>query len=391
MNILRTVLFAAILFAMGSCGNKNQLKVSGKILSAEGKTLYLQHLNLDGVTPLDSAILGKKGTFKFSVPRLKHPTFMLLKLSENNLITLLADSTEKIEVLADAKNLETSYTVSGSMGSSYVKTLNSKLQSTKNDIDSLITKYNALPQSESEDGDKLRQSLQETVNKQKDFIYDFVMNNPRSFASYYAIFQRFDDGTLILDPNNKKDLNMYATVATSLNLIYPEAERVEQLKNFVLSVKREQRSQLLSDKMLSEAKGVSSIPEIEEENLQGEKVKLSSLKGKLVLLSFWASWDAKSVQENKRLLSIYKKYNSKGFEIYQVSLDKSKLLWEDAIKKDQLPWINVSDLQYTNSYPARLYNVQQLPGNYLISREGEIIGKNLFGRVLDEKLNDLLN
>lgn len=366
------------------------MKVSGKISAGEDKILFFQQLNLDGTVTLDSAKLSKKGTFKFSIPRLDHPTFLLLKLSDNNLITLLADSTEKIEVLAEATNLESSYSVSGSMGSSYIKTLNLKLESTKKNVDSLVVMHNELPESDIEERDRIRENMLKIVNKQKSFVYDFVLNNPRSFASYYAVFQRFDDGTLVLDPNVKKDMNMFATVATSLNLLYPEAPRVKQLKNFVLAVQKEQRTQLLSQKMLSEVKSTSSIPEIEEENLQGVKVKLSSLNGKLVLLSFWASWDAKSVQENKSLLKIYDKYKSKGFEIYQVSLDQSKILWEDAIKKDKLPWINVSDLQYTSSYPARVYNIQQLPANYLISPDGEIIGKDLFGRILDEKLNDLL-
>lgn len=391
MNTFRTVIFIGFLLLISACTNKNQLKVSGKISSAEGKTLFFQQLNLDGTLTLDSAKLSEKGTFKFSIPRLEYPTFLLLKLSDNNLITLLADSTEKIEVLAEATNLESSYTVSGSMGSSYIKTLNIKLENTKKDVDSLVVMHNQLALGDIEERNKLRENMLQIVSKQKSFVYDFVLNNPRSFASYYAVFQRFDDGTLVLDPNDKKDLNMFATVATSLNLLYPEASRVKQLKNFVLAIKKEQRSQLLSEKMLSEVQSAAlSIPEIEEENLQGVKIKLSSLKGKIVLVSFWASWDAKSVQENKQLLSIYNKHKSKGFEVYQVSLDKSKILWEDAIKKDKLPWINVSDLQYTSSYPARLYNVQQLPANYLISRDGEIIGKDLFGRILDEKLGDLL-
>lgn len=391
MNTFRTVLFLGFLFLISACSQRNQLNVSGKISSAEGKTLLLQQLNLEGTLTLDSAKLSEKGTFKFSIPRLEYPTFLLLKLSDNNLITLLADSTEKIEVLAEAANLESSYTVSGSMGSSYIKTLNIKLENTKKNVDSLVVMHNQLAQDNTEGRDKLREDMLQIVSKQKSFVYDFVLNNSRSFASYYAVFQRFDDGTLVLDPNVKMDLNMFATVATSLNLLYPEAPRVKQLKNFVLAVKQEQRSQLLSEKVLSEVQGaVLSIPEIEEENLQGKKIKLSSLKGKIVLVSFWASWDAKSVQENKKLLSIYEKYKSKGFEVYQVSLDKSKILWEDAVKKDKLPWINVSDLQYTSSYPARLYNVQQLPANYLVSRNGEIIGKDLFGRILDEKLDDLL-
>ncbi|GAF01733.1 TlpA disulfide reductase family protein [Saccharicrinis fermentans] len=391
MNTSRIILFLGLILFATACTNKNQLNVSGKIEGAEGKTLYFQQLNLDGAVDLDSIALKENGKFNFSLPRLEHPTFLLLKLSDNNLITLLADSTENIIVNAKSDNLIDSYNVKNSMGSSYVKTLNRRLETSKNEIDSLISIYKEIPVANTEERKKISDKLQEIVNKQKDFIFDFVMTNPRSFASYYAVFQRFDDGNLILNPNEKKDFNMFATVATSLDLQFPESPRVKQLKQFVLGIRKEQRTKEFTEKLLKERKTTATIPEIEEENLQGKKVKLSSLKGKMVLLSFWASWDAKSRQENKQLLKIYNKYKSKGFTVYQVSLDKSKILWETAVQQDKLPWVNVSDLQYTNSYPAQIYNIKKLPANYLISKEGEIIGKDLFGRILDEKLADLLN
>ena len=255
-------------------------------------------------------------------------------------------------------------------------------------IDSLVNVYQGIAKDDKSSLDQVRHQIQEAANKQKDFVNDFVMANPKSFASYYAVFQRYDDGTLVLNPYNKKDLNLFSTVATSLDVYYPECARSQQLKNFVLGIHKERKLEQMQKQLETQA---SSFPDIEEENIYGKKVKLSSLKGKMVLLSFWASWDDKSRNENKNLLKIYSKYKSKGFEIYQVSLDRSKILWEGAIENDKLPWINVSDLQFTDSYAARIYNVQQLPANYLISKKGEIIGKDLFGRILDEKLNDLLN
>jgi len=161
------------------------------------------------------------------------------------------------------------------------------------------------------------------------------------------------------------------------------------LYNYVLGAKNKQKQAKLNEAMLSSA-DASSYPDIEEEDVNGKKVKLSSLEGKVILVSFWASWDEASRKENNHLKKMYKKYNKSGFEIYQVSLDRSKVLWENAIKQDELPWINVSDLRYTESYPARLYNIRQIPANYLISKDGEIIGKNLFGNRLTEKLGELL-
>lgn len=109
-----------------------------------------------------------------------------------------------------------------------------------------------------------------------------------------------------------------------------------------------------------------------------------------MLLSFWASWDEASRRANDHMKKVYQQYKDQGFEIYQVSLDRSKILWENAVVKDELPWINVSDLRYTDSFPARIYNINQLPANYLISRDGDIIGKNLFGHLLEEKVKEAL-
>lgn len=389
MNTNQIILCLGLILCLVSCTDKGKFNLTGKIDNGKDQTLYLQELQLADMVTVDSVKLKEKGTFKFSLPKLEQPTFFLLKLSENNFVTLLADTSEQVEVLGNADNLAASYNVKNSLGSSYVKVLNTKFDKTKAIVDSLITQYNAIPKSDTQEAQKVRENLIHTIDKQKDFVRDFVMANPRSFASYYALFQRFDDGNLVLNAYDKTDLNLFATVATSLDLFYPESSRSKQLKNFVLSVKKEKRMEEIQEKLANSAQ--QSMPDVEEKDLNGKMVKLSSLRGKTVLLSFWASWDEASRKENMELLKVYRKHKSRGFEIYQVSLDRSKILWEGAVESDKLPWINVSDLKYTDSYPARVFNVKKLPANYLISKEGEIIGKDLFGRILDEKLNDLLN
>ncbi len=388
MKITKTIIFLLLSVAFFACSNKDQFQIEGILSNTDGETLYLEQLNLDGTVAIDSFKLKSKGSFKFSLPRLEYPSFYLLKLDDKNFITLLGDSTEKISVQADAKELGNNYTVKNSMGSSYVKTLNRKLDLTTERLDSLSNLFNALEEDNKEERQHLIDDMEHVIEEQKQFIFDFVMTNPQSFASYYAIFQRLNETTLVLNPYEKRDQNIFAAVATSLGVVYPESPRVKQLTNFVLTIKKEQRVAEVQAKLLSQQK--QNIPEISEKDINGKEHSLSSLKGKMVLLSFWASWHPESRKENLRLKKIYQKYKSKGFEIYQVSLDRSKVLWEDAIEKDGLPWINVSDLQYTSSFPARTYNIQQLPANYLISPDQEIIGKDLFGRILDEKLHDLL-
>jgi len=385
INILS---IAFIIITLSGCYSDNY-RIKGTIANANDRTLVLEKMQLDRDFAVDSLQLDENGKFSFHGEKLGIPTFFKLKLSDNNYITLLLDSTEHVTVTADANNLENTYRLEGSIESKKVQILNERLKTLRRSVDSLLTVYESLPA----DGNALkkneigRQLLLE-LDEHKSFIGSFVMDNPRSFASYYALFQRLSDNTMVLNVMDKKEQVYFATIATSLNLMYPESPRVKQLYNYVLSAKVQERRQRITQELQENAE--ETIPEIKEKNIKGEEIALSSLKGKVVLLSFWASWDEASRRANDHLKKVYQQYEDQGFEIYQVSLDRSKVLWENAVIKDELPWINVSDLRYTDSFPARLYNINQIPANYLISRDGDIIGKNLFGHLLEEKVKEAL-
>jgi len=133
-------------------------------------------------------------------------------------------------------------------------------------------------------------------------------------------------------------------------------------------------------------------PELAFENPDGKIMKLSDLKGKVVLIDFWASWCRPCRQENPNVVAAYKKYNSKGFEIYSVSLDRDKASWIKGIKDDGLIWPNhVSDLGYWNSQGAKIYGVNSIPATFLIGKDGRIVAKNLRGAALENALKELLD
>ncbi len=381
-------LLLPFIFIIAACSSGDKYHVEGKIENAKDKMLYFEKLGLSQSYPIDSVKLSKKGAFSFKGDKLNQPTFFLLHLKDDGMITLLVDSTEKIKVIADANDFTKGYKVTNSIGSGYIKMLNESLNNLKESVKISLNKYNSMDKNDISGRKMILDSINSEIQSYKDFIGDFVMSNPRSFASYYALFQRWDDNTMVMNIMDKKDQIYFSTLATSLNLLYPESERVKHLYNYVLKAKLELRNNE-NWKHLLQSSETKSFPDIAEPDIKGDTIRLSSLKNKIIILSFWASWDKASPGINRQLKALYKKYHKRGLEIYQVSLDRSKVLWENAVKTQELPWINVSDLRYTESMPAKLYNVRSIPSNFIIDRKGRIIGKDLFGQRLNEKMNEL--
>ncbi|MDR3093624.1 MAG: AhpC/TSA family protein [Bacteroidales bacterium] len=150
-------------------------------------------------------------------------------------------------------------------------------------------------------------------------------------------------------------------------------------------------------KMINELAGIyenvtigKTAPDFTETNTTGDPVKLSDLYGKsYILLDFWASWCPPCRAENPNVVALYNQYKDKGFTVLGVSLDKSKERWLKGIEEDHLTWTHVSDLQYWNSAAAKLYGVRAIPSNFLLDKDGVIVGKNLTGEDLKNKLAEL--
>ncbi|MDD4225216.1 MAG: TlpA disulfide reductase family protein [Mariniphaga sp.] len=391
MNIRKLVNISNILivgivalFGTISCSHEEgYFTVSGKITHAEGKMIYLEELQVSSSAIIDSVKINKNSEFRFT-GHTGIPVYFLLKLSENKFITLLVDSAEQIFIEADAANFERNYRVEGSMGSLQVKTLNDFLAQTRKKLDSI----NSLQNIYKGNPDYLKmKTVWDTVidsikNNQTKFSNQFVMNNPFSMASVLALYQRFDDTEYIVN-----DLQTMRVAASALNTIYPGSEHVKALYQNTLQLIQEEKNARL--RQIIQEQGQNS-PEVVLPNPEGKEIALSSLRGKIVLLHFWSSMDRDSRILNEALLEAYTKFNKKGFEIYQVSVDKNRMEWIDAIDRDGLKWINVGDME-GSIRAVNFYNIKTIPYNYLLNENGEIIAQNLRGPDLNTILSRLLH
>ena len=218
--------------------------------------------------------------------------------------------------------------------------------------------------------DKLELSMDSLDNIVKESIYLPFLTSPmnKSAVTIYA-------------------LNQYAGYAI-------EASKTEPLFNQLPeNIKNLPSAKMMKDR-IDKAKmtdiGQFAIP-FTQKDTSGIDVSLSSFKGKYVLIDFWASWCGPCRQENPNVVNAFQKYNENGFTVLGISLDQpnAKEKWMKAIYDDNLTWTHVSDLKYWNNEVAKAYGIQAIPQNYLIDKEGKIIGKNLRGEALQSTLKDL--
>ena len=379
-------LLALSIFLFG-CSNKSKFIVNGVIKDTKGKYIYLNRLDVDIPVLIDSAKINRKGIFHMKV-KAADADFYQLGVSSTNFITLLTEPGEKISLAFNNKNLFENYTIKGSPGSAKLQTLDLALTETKKKLDSINTLYSKASLQPGFDvkGPLLETEYNKLIKAQRRKNIEFIINNINSLASIKALYQRFNPDTYVLyDPH---DLQYLKIVTDSLLKHYPYSKQVQALaRDFQKEMNSIYAAQI--QQLASTLPRTKLDPDLID--ISGKRIALSSLKGKYVLLAFWSAKSQECIDENLQLKELYKLYNKKGFEIYQINLDENEADWRKAVRYDELPWINTREDDPKDLKNAILFNVKNLPANYLFDKESIIIGTNLHGRALQLKLDQLFN
>ncbi len=372
IRLLTLLFFCTILI---SCTKKTKpsFSIQGHISPIKGRSITLTKetdLERKISKKIDVIQLTKDGKFKAEFDL--EPHLYKLQLDEKNSIPLAIDKGQHINIeISDFGTGNSKTIITGSKDS---EVLLAYENFRKNSLDSLVQsvrrqvreiKKSANPNQEQI---KLLEQLEiKNYEKHLKELNVFIKNNMVNSLGLYATSIRW---------KGAENLNFYDSITTAFENKYPNLEIAKKLREKVSRLQQTSIGGIAHD--------------IEMKTPDGMTINLSSVQKKYTLIDFWASWCGPCRSESNTLNDLYNKYNTKGFEIYGVSLDDNKDKWLKAIEKDNRTWTNVSSLQGFKTPASYDYAVTALPDNYLIDANRKIIAKNIHGEALITLIDNLL-
>jgi thiol-disulfide isomerase/thioredoxin len=371
----RLFLFITTSLLIVSCGENNNSTndktISGNISDlAEGTQIYLDYLMPTQLVTKDTATIDAEGNYSFDY-KIESIGYYRLRINNQNFINLILDVNENPTINGNGTNLMDTYTVEGSKESQDLKQFNIVMKKDYLFQDSLNQLFQA-NQNNPQIAIEIQQKSIAAKNKLTQYFQKIVNNSPSSLLSLAAVQQ--------LNPDEY--IEVYKKVDAALSKKIPNNphyisfhSKVENLSKMAIG---------------------STAPDFSVTGKNGNPISLADFKGKVVLVDFWASWCRPCRAENPNVVKAYKKYNSKGFEVFNVSLDgmpqqqNPKQDWLAAIEKDGLIWDgHGSELKGWQSSFVPTYGIEGIPFTILLDTEGKIIGKNLRGAALESKLEEI--
>nr|WP_319401576.1 TlpA disulfide reductase family protein [uncultured Carboxylicivirga sp.] len=355
---------AALTILLSGCNTKPTFTLKGKLEGDTDKALLVGVVDKEGYHTIDTLTL-KDGVVNYTVS-LDQPVLMILGLDGSRARNVFFADNVDYTIEGTVTDLKGATVKGGQAFDDYAK-----IKKLDDEFNVLLQDLRIAYNEASQAGDEAKmKEIDETYDaafdKNSDDKMAFVTENPSSPVAAYVVYDSYRHQPL-------EDIK----------------EAIAKLNEAIKASPYYQMISERADKLETVAIG-KVAPDFTLNDKEGNPFSLSSLKGKYVLIDFWASWCGPCRRENPNVVKLYNEFKDKGFDILGVSLDEKKDAWEKAIEDDQLTWNHVSDLKGWKNEAAQLYGVSSIPHTVLLDPEGKIIAKNLRGEELHAKISELL-
>lgn len=380
-QILTFITLAVVLIACNSGGKQGS--ISGKITGAEGKTVFLQRFVDNRAVLIDSATIASNGEFRLTPSEGLELNFYGLYLDNERALIFITDSTQALVLETSFADFDAQKKATGSPQTEQLFAFYTSVRPIVEQEVELRNITRSATASSEEKSQALSQSV-ELKREKREKCLAFIEQNSNSPAVLAAL----------VELNISQDIAAYKKVRDGLKGVFDHTTEFKMVNEKIMQFERQDQAKVNPTNQprsnASYSEGMVA-PEISMADPSGKTRSLSDLKGKVVLIDFWASWCGPCRRENPTVVNAYKRYKDKGFEVFSVSLDSDGAKWQQAIAQDGLIWSNhVSDLKGWQNGAAQAYSVTSIPHTILLGKDGKIVGSHLRGAALEAKLAELL-
>lgn len=384
-------LFLSSIIIFSAC-DKAEDKASDEFI-IDGKVKFLRDeyvkiiVRKDGkLVTLDSTKVADDSTFTLR-GKVDNPQYAQLNFYDKQ-VGIFPLTADRFTAYADGNQSGADFSVTGTEEADLHKDLTDKIGDIQLQMLDLRQKLTyAMGSGNEAEAEEVRQKLIARLDYQNNWVKSFVDSlGTDNIVGGYALVN-------YLNPVDQYDFfdKKVKEIEAKSNPTEFEIEFMAQFNNKRADIEKAVADRKIKEEMDQKLGIGKEMPDIELPNPEGKTLKLSDYEGKVVLVDFWAGWCRPCRQENPNLVSAYKKYKGKGFEIFGVSLDRTRDQWLKAIEDDNMTWPQVSDLAYWESAVVKEFNITGIPANFLLDRNGVIIARNLRGPALHSKLDEVFN